>query len=196
MILEVLWHGFACVETCLDLGVGDVACYDDGSSEVDACGYWIFGELGAYGVDSAVEVYLYAVGAFAWLGVLLGYELAGVGVHLFNPDAVLVDFGFDVAVCGAAYAHTDGEGGAVAWQAYDAYVVGEVFASELCAEAYLIDFLEELLFEVEVAERAAGLIACGGEIVVVFDGTELGWNRKRRFKISASFYFISYVSRG
>ena len=52
-------------------------------------------------------------------------------------------------------------------------VVGQVLSAELGAEANLGRLLKEFLFEVYVAEGAAGLIAGGGQVVVVFDAGEL-----------------------
>ena len=57
-------------------------------------------------------------------------------------------------------------------EAYDADVVGKVFAAELCAEANFVGFFEEFGFEVCVAEGTSGLVACGGEVVVELDRGE------------------------
>ena len=79
MILEVLWHLLAGVETRLELGVSDVAGYDDGSLEVDAGRDGILGELGTHGVDALVQVYFNALGAFSGATILFGDEVRGVG---------------------------------------------------------------------------------------------------------------------
>ena len=50
----------------------------------------------------------------------------------------------------------------------DTDVMGEIFASELSAEAYFVGFVEQSLFEFHVAESAAVFVACSGEVVVVF----------------------------
>ena len=55
----------------------------------------------------------------------------------------------------------------MARQADDADVVGHVLAAELGAEADLPGFFEELLFELDVAEGAAGFVAGGGQTVIV-----------------------------
>jgi hypothetical protein len=61
----------------------------------------------------------------------------------------------------------------VARQADDAHVEGEVFAAELRADADLAGDLQQFLFEFEVAEGLAVLVALGGQRVVVFGGREL-----------------------
>ena len=57
-------------------------------------------------------------------------------------------------------------------QAHHAYVMGEVFSAELCPEADVVGFLQELLLEFHIAECTAGLIARGRQVVVVV-GREL-----------------------
>jgi len=61
--------------------------------------------------------------------------LPGVGFELFEEDAVFGDFGFGLSVGGAGDADAYGAGGAVAGEADDADVEGEVFSAELCADA-------------------------------------------------------------
>ena len=58
----------------------------------------------------------------------------------------------------------------MARQADDAYVVGEVFAAELCAEAYFLGGFFELFLEFDVTESVSQLIALGGKVVIIFDG--------------------------
>ena len=107
MVFEVLRHGFAAVEAFLDFGVGDVATYDDGAAQGQACRYGIFGELGKYFRHGSVEVNIDDL-AFAGLTHFFGDEFAGVGIEFLDPEALAVDFGFDVAVGAAAYAEAYG----------------------------------------------------------------------------------------
>lgn len=107
MAFEVLRHGFAAVEAFLDFGVGDVATYDDGAAQGQACRYGIFGELGKYFRHGSVEVDIDDL-AFAGLTHFFGDEFAGVGIEFLDPEALAVDFGFDVAVGAAAYAEAYG----------------------------------------------------------------------------------------
>ena len=93
--------------------------------------------------------------------------------ELFEEDAVLGDFGFDVSVGGAGDADADGAGGGVAGHADDADVVGEILAAELCADAGFGAEVVDFFFPVEVAEGAAAGAAGGGKGVVVAGGGEL-----------------------
>ena len=100
--------------------------------------------------------------------VLVGDETPRIAVHLFEPDAVPVDLRLDVAVGGAGDAHPDRAGGAVARQADDADVVGEVFAAELGADPELVAPPRgACLSSSDVAEGLAVLVAVGGEVVQV-----------------------------
>ena len=98
MVFEVLGHLFASVEACLELGVCDVASHDDGAFQVDARGDGILGEFCTDGVDALVEVDDDGVLSLAGLCKFSWDEFCGVGVHLLEPHAVGIDFGFDVAV--------------------------------------------------------------------------------------------------
>ncbi len=113
-------------------------------------------------------------------GLFSGEEFFGVAFELFEEDAVLGDFGFDVSVGGAGDADADGAGGGVAGHADDADVVGEILAAELGADAGFGAEVVEFFFPTRVAEGAAAGAAGGGEGVVVagggeFDGFEVGF---------------------
>ena len=75
MVFEILWHFLAGVKASLELCVRDVARYDDGAIEADACGHGVFGKFGSHGVNTFVEVNIYALGAFSLFAICLGYEL-------------------------------------------------------------------------------------------------------------------------
>ena len=173
MILEVCRHLLACIKTCLELGVSDVAGNDDGTLEVNASAYGIFCKLGTHGINTLVKVYLYALGALARTAQLLGDKLCGVLVHLLKPDTVLVDFCLYVSVGRAAHTHTDRTACSVAWQADNSDVVGKMLASELCSESNLVCFLQQLVLKVDVTERPSRLVACGRQVVIVLDACEL-----------------------
>ena len=51
-------------------------------------------------------------------------------------------------------------------------LVGQMLAAELCAESDFVGFEQQFLLQVDVAECASGLIARGGQVVVVLDGSE------------------------
>ena len=169
MVLEVIGQILASVQAGFQLGVGDIACHDDSALQVYACAHGILAELLAHVVYAFVQVYLYALGPFAWLAVLLGYQLGGVVVHFLQPDAVRVDFRLDIAVCRAAHSQSDRTAGAMARQSDDAYVVGERLAAKLRSQSYLLRFHQEFVFQVDVAEGPASLVTRGGQVVVVFN---------------------------
>ncbi len=108
-----------------------------------------------------VEVDLDRRGEFGLFG---GEIFFGVGFELFEEDAVLGDFAFDVAVGGAGDADADGATGGMAGQADDADVVGEVFAAELGADAGCLGDRRDALFPLEIAEGAAAGGAGGGQV--------------------------------
>ena len=173
MILEVSRHLLACVETSLELSVSDVASHDDSALEVNACADGILRKLCTYCVDTLVEVYLDASCALARTTEFFRNKLRRISVHLLEEHTVLSDLSLDVAVSRAANAHTDWAACAVAWQTDYADVVSKILAAELCAETDLVSLLEELLFEVDVAESASGLVACCRQRVVILDRSEL-----------------------
>ena len=61
----------------------------------------------------------------------------------------------------------------MAWKTDDAYVVCEILAAELCAQAYLVALLQELLLQFHVAEGTACLVARGGEVIVEVSRSQL-----------------------
>ena len=100
-------------------------------------------------------------------------KLARVMFQLLQPDAVFVDFGFDVSVGGAGKRHCDRAGAAVPRQANHANVVGEVFAAKLCADAELAAGFEQRRFQRRIAKRLAQFVSAGGQIVVIFCRSQL-----------------------
>ena len=102
-----------------------------------------------------------------------GEERLGMALQLLEPDAVLVDLREDVAVGRARDAEADRAGRAVPRQTDDPDVVREVLAAELRSEAELLRPLEELLLQLRIAERAAGLVARRRQRVVVAGRGEL-----------------------
>ena len=100
MILEILGHGLTAVEAFFDLGMGDVAAHDNGAVEREAGRNGVFGQFCEDFLHGTVEVNFHYF-ALAGLAVFFGDEFAGIGVEFLDPDAVAVDFGFNVAVGGA-----------------------------------------------------------------------------------------------
>ena len=172
MVLEVLRHRLSGIQTRLDLGVGDVAAYDDGAVEAQAGAYRVLGKLSEDFLHRLVEVDSYSL-ALTCIAELLRDELVWLVVHLLDPDTVSVDLGLDVAVCRAAYAKAYRTAGTVTRESYDTDVVGHILASELGSEADFVGLLKELLLELDVAEGTAGLIAGSRQAVVIMSGSEL-----------------------
>ena len=138
-----------------------------GARQRQARRHGIFGQLGKDFGHGAVEVDFHHV-ALALFAVFLGYEFARVRVEFLNPQAVAVDFGLDVAVGRAAYAHADGARCAVTRQSDYADVVGEVLAAELRAEAEFFGSFLEGGLKLDVAEGVAVFVAVGGQAVEIF----------------------------
>ena len=172
VILDVLRQTLTGFDEFLHAGVSDVAGDDDRAGEVHAGGNRVLREFLAHFGHRTVQINV-DLAAFARTAKFFGDQLSRVGVEFFNPDAVLVDLGLDVAVSRAAYAHADRAAGTVTRQADHADVVSHVLAAELSAQADVAGFFKELLFEFEVAEGAAGFVARGGQLVVVVRGSEL-----------------------
>jgi hypothetical protein len=52
-------------------------------------------------------------------------------------------------------------------EADDPHIVGEVFAAELGADPQLVRLVEELLLQLQIAERLAVFVSMGGKLVVI-----------------------------
>ena len=107
MVFEILRHLLATVQTFLDLSMGDVTSYDDCAVEAQACADRILAELLEDFRHRAVEVDLHYV-TFASLAIFFGDEFTGVRVEFLDPQTVTIDFGFYIAVGGAADTETYG----------------------------------------------------------------------------------------
>ena len=173
MILEIVRHTLAGIEAGFQLGVSNVASHNDCTLEVDASRYRIFGKFLANSVDALVEVDFDALGTLTRTAKLLRNQFGWVGVEFFNPHTVLVNLALDVAVGRTAYTHTDWAACTVTRQANHANIVSQIFATELCAQTYLICLLKQLVFEVDIAECTAGFVAGGRQIVVVLNAGKL-----------------------
>ena len=167
-----MWQIFALVEACLQFGVGNVACHDDGAVEAYARCYRILGEFGAYGIDALVEIDLNSFATLAGFAILFGDKLGGIVVHFLNPDTVFIDFSLDVTVGRARYSHADGAACTVAWQADNANIVSQILAAELCSKAYFVGLDKQFLLQIRVTEGASSLISRRGQVVIILDATQ------------------------
>ena len=173
MILKVLRQIFTLIQACLELSVGDIACYNDGAIEAYTCRNGIFSQFGTHCINAFVKVYFYAFSAFSWLAVSFWYKLRGVVVHLLQPNTVAVYLCLDVSVGRTAYSHAYRAACAMARKANHPDVMSQVFTAELCTESYLMSLIKQLLLQVYITESTAGLIACCRQIVIILNASQL-----------------------
>ena len=172
MIFDVLRQRFAVIQQFFELRMGNVARHDNGAVQRQAGRDRMRGKLGKDLVHRLVQVDAHHI-AFALLTQGFRNILTRVVLKLLNPDPVAVDFRFDVTVSGAGDTHADWAGGTVARQADHADIVSEVFTTKLRTQTQVLRFLEQFLFELNIAERLAVLVAFGWQRVVVAGGGEL-----------------------
>ena len=173
VVLEVLRHLLACIQTSLELSVSDVTSHDDGTLQVNTGAYRILAQLSTNCVDTLVEVNLDTLGTLTWVTELLRNQLCWVLIHLLQPDTVLVDLSLDVTVGRAAYTHTDRAACTMTWQTDHADIVSEILTAELCTQANLVSLFEELVLQVNVTESTTRLITCCRQLIVVLDRSQL-----------------------
>ena len=136
MVFEILRQILAGVQTCFQLGMGNVPGHDDGTVQADTGSHGILRKNLANLAHGLVEVDTHGI-AFACLTKCFRYKGSGIVIKLLYPDAVLVDLCFDVAVGRARYAQTNGARCAVARQTDDTDVVCKVFSAKLRAQGRL-----------------------------------------------------------
>ena len=141
MVLQVLRHRLACVQTRFNLSVRYIPAYDNGAIQAQTRTDRVFRQDLAHICHGLVQVNTYGI-TLARLTQLFGNEATRVGVHLFNPDTILIDLALDVTVSRAAHAQTYRAACAVTRQPNHAYVVCHVFAAELCSQANLVRLLQ------------------------------------------------------
>ena len=193
VIFDVLRQRLAVVDKLLQLGVGDVACHDNGAVKAQAGGDQMCRQLRQDLAHRLIQVDAYHL-AFAGLTQMFRDIFSRIALQLLDPDTVAVDFRLDVAVGGAGDAHADRAGGAVARQTDHPDIVGEVFPAELRAEAEVLRFLQQLLLQLHVAERLTVFVTFGRQTVVIagrgqFDGLQ------RRFRRGAADHKRDVVRR-
>ena len=172
MVLEVLRHRFACIQTRFDLRMCDVTTNDDGAVQAQTRSDRVFRQDSTYIFHRLVEVDTYGI-AFACLTQFLGNERSRVVIQLLNPYTVFVDLTFDVSVSRAAYAQANRAACTVTRQTNNTYVVRHVLSAELCTEADLVRLLQELLLQLHIAESTTSLIARRRQGVVIMGRSEL-----------------------
>ncbi len=172
MILDVLRQPFAIIQTLFQLGVRDIAAHDDGAVQGETGGDRVLRQLGQDLAHWTVQVDAYRL-ALARFTQRFRDVLAWVVFQFFDPDTVAVDLGLDVAVRRAGDAHAHRTGRAVTRQTDHADVVGEVFAAKLRAEAEVLRFHQQLLLQLDVAERLTMFVTFGRQAIVVLGRRQL-----------------------
>ena len=160
--------------------MGDIAGDDDSPAQRQAGGHRILRQLRQDLAHRLVKIYLHRF-AFPGLAQMLRDIFPRVALQLLDPDAVAVNFGFDVAVGGTGTPHPYRAGSAVTRQTDHADIVGKVFAAELRAETKVLRLQQQLLLQLHVAERLAVLVTFGRQAIVVFGGRQLH-GLQRRFR--------------
>ena len=146
--------------------MGDIAGHDNRPAQRQAGRHRVLRQQRQNIAHRLVEVDLDRL-ALAGLTKMLGNIFARIALQFLNPDPLAIDLGFDIAIRRAGDAHAHRAGGAVARQADDANIVGEVFTAKLRTEAKVLRFQQQLVFELNIAESLAVLVALGRQAVVV-----------------------------
>ena len=165
MVLQILRHRFACIQTCFNLRVGYITTDNNRAIQAQTGTNRIFCQDLAYVCHRLVEVDAYGV-AFTCVAQFSRDERSGIVVHLLDPHTVLIDLALDIPVRRATYAEADRTRCTVARQTHYAHVMSQVLAAELCAEADLVRLLQQTFLQLDVAERTTGLVASGRQTVV------------------------------
>ena len=172
MILEVLRHRFACIQTRFDLRMSDVTTNDDRTVQAQTCADRVFRQDSAYIFHRLIEVDTNSI-AFTCLTQLLGNEGSGVVIEFLDPDTIFVDLTFDVTIGRAAHAQTDRAARTVTRQTNDTHVMRHVLTAELRTKTDLVCLLEQLFLQLDITESTTCLIAVSRQGVVVMGRSEL-----------------------
>ena len=172
MILQILRHIFAGIQACFNLRMRNIASYNNRAVERKTGTNRVFGENLANIRHRLIKVNLYGI-ALTCCTQFFRDKAGRIRIHLLNPNTVFIDFALDIAVGRAAYAKADGARSAMSRQTHYAHVMRHVLSAELRTKTNLVAFLQELLFELDIAESATGLIASSGEFIVVMGRSEL-----------------------
>ena len=94
--------------------------------------------------------------------------------EFFQPDTVLVNFCFDIAIGRTGERHSYRAGTTVTRQTNDANIMSEIFTSKLRTNTKLLTGLEQHFFQLNITECLSLLVSAGGQIVVIFRRGQLG----------------------
>jgi len=167
VVLQVLRHLLAGVQTLLDLGVRDVASHDHGAVQRQPGLHGVLAQLGQDLRHRPAQVDLDDVAALEVLVGGLGHEVRRLGLELLDEHALGGDLAQALPIGGAGHRDRDRQGRAVPRQPHHPHVVTEVLAAELRADAHLPGQLQHLCLELGVAEPVRAHGAFGGQRVEV-----------------------------
>ena len=103
MVLQVLRHSLAGVQTRFYLRVRDVPSHNNRTIQRQARAYRVVRQYLADLRHRLIQVNAHGI-ALARVAQLFGNQRRGIAVHLLYPNTVFVDFALDVAVCRATHA--------------------------------------------------------------------------------------------
>ena len=166
VILQILWHWFACVQASFNLRVSDITTYNDCAIQTQTRTNWILSQNGAHVFHRLIQVNTNRI-AFACVTQLCRNETARIIIHLLNPYTFLIDFALDITVSRATYAQTNRTTCAVTRQTDNTYVMRHIFSAELCAKTYFISLLQQLFLQFDIAESTTGSITGCRQTVIV-----------------------------
>ena len=166
MVLQVLRHLLAGIQTRFDLRVSNVTTYDDRTIEREARADRVLGQDLAYIRHRLVQVNANSI-ALSGVTQFGGNKRGGIVVHLLDPYAIAVDLALDVSVSRAAYTQTYRAAGTVTRQTNYSYVVSHILATELCTKTDLICLLQQAFLQFYIAESTTCLVARSGQSVIV-----------------------------
>ena len=166
VVFDVLRQRLTAVDELFQLRVGDIAGHDNRPAQRQAGRHRVLRQQRQNIAHRLVEVDLDRL-TLAGLTKMLGNIFARIALQFLNPDPLTVDLGFDIAIRRAGDPHAHRARGAVARQADDADIVGEVFAAELRAETKVLRLHQQFLFQLNIAEGLTVFVAFGRQAVVV-----------------------------
>src|SRR5690606_30514238 len=134
MVLEVIRHRLAALETLADLRMGEIARDNDRSGERKSRLYRILRQNSENFLHRLVQVDANDARR-QFLLVDVRHEARRIGLELLEPDTLAGDLAERLAIGRAGNAEPDRQRGAVARQADDPHVVAEILAAELGPDA-------------------------------------------------------------
>ena len=172
MILDILRQVFTTVQTFFQLGVSDIATYDDRTVQRQTGSHRIFIQFFQDLCHRLVQVDLDSI-AFACLAQFCRDQFARMAVQLLDPDTVFVDLTFHVTVGRTTDTQTDRTGSAVPRQTDDTDIMCQILSAELCSQTDIVNFGQHFFFQFYIPESTAILIAGRRQFVIIMCRSQL-----------------------